>query len=219
MDDVLSKWVERAHELEREVEALRRERDVLLAKNRGTWRTRLLSIWQQMTSREDKWADTVDYSGGESRRTVEEAFFQAFDALRARAKRAEAEVEALRQRIADLELAQEVRVESIRSLQRELEGRFTKEQVEALRQALLEQSARTTQANERAEAWERSDGYKTEELVKAAETIRLLREKAALLDSIVSYYRSTWKSAAGYSDWLARYDALAQRDEAGGDDE
>lgn len=68
-------------EMAKEAAALRGKVAVLTEKQRGTYRTRILWIWEQMHKREEEWADRANYFGGESIRTSEQAFFEAYDAL------------------------------------------------------------------------------------------------------------------------------------------
>lgn len=67
--------------LQSEADALRGKVAVLTEKQRGTYRTRILWIWEQMEKRAEEWVDRANYSFAESRRTPERAFFEAYDAL------------------------------------------------------------------------------------------------------------------------------------------
>ncbi len=65
-------------DLQGKLEAAEAERDFIAKENAGAAKGRLTWIWQQMHATEEQWAPLVNYSGGESMRTIESAFFQAF---------------------------------------------------------------------------------------------------------------------------------------------
>lgn len=81
LEAALKTATERADKAEQERDEARAERHVIAMKHAGAAKGRLAWIWEQMHATEDQWAPAVGYGGGESRRTVEGAFFQSYAQL------------------------------------------------------------------------------------------------------------------------------------------